>query len=95
MHASTRVREKRRVCVCVDLREKPPAKKKGGGKGGETTTTTATAAAAAAAAATTTTTTTTTNPEGKKEGRREGPNRLVSTGLHVVERVSEHRSSVQ
>lgn len=36
------------------------------------------------------------NPEGRKEGRkREGPNRLVSTGLHVVERVSEHRSFVQ
>ena len=34
--------------------------------------------------------------EGRKEGRRrEGPNRLVSTGLHVVETVSEHRSSVQ
>ena len=36
------------------------------------------------------------NPEGRTEGRkREGPNRLVSTGLHVVERVSEHRSFVQ
>ena len=32
----------------------------------------------------------------RKEGRRrEGPNRLVSLGLHVVERFSEHRSSVQ
>ena len=63
------------MCVCVDLREKPPAKKEGGGeKGGKTTTT---------------------NPEGNKEGTREGPNRLASTGLHVVERVSEHRPSVQ
>ena len=31
--------------------------------------------------------------EGRKEG--EGPNRLVSLGLHVVERFSEHRSSIQ
>lgn len=35
-------------------------------------------------------------PKGRKEGRRrEGPNRLVSLGLHVVERFSEHRSSIQ
>ena len=35
-------------------------------------------------------------PKGRKEGRRrEGPNRLVSLGLQVVERFSEHRSSSQ
>jgi len=43
------------------------------------------------------------NPEGRKEGRREGGgrdeiggrNRLVRRGLRVMARVSEHRSSVQ